>query len=97
MPCNEDLADRIRHLLNSKKIKSTEKKMFGGVCFLVDDKMLIGVEKERLSATPCIWSANLQSFLRSSSSAIRNYCWVMLIASFQISKSSKRNLAINST
>lgn len=48
MAYNEQLADRIRQLLQSKKIKVTEKKMFGGVCFLVDDKMLMGVEKERL-------------------------------------------------
>ena len=50
MSYNEQLADRIRQLLQSKKIQSTEKKMFGGVCFMVDDKMLIGVEKERLMA-----------------------------------------------
>ena len=50
MAYNEDLADRVRHQLKARKIKSTEKKMFGGICFLVDDKMLIGVEKERLMA-----------------------------------------------
>src|SRR5688500_10044109 len=50
MAYNESLADRIKDLLESKKIKYTEKKMFGGLCFLVDDKMLLGVEKNRLMA-----------------------------------------------
>lgn len=50
MSYNESLAARIKNILDAKKIKHTEKKMFGGVCFLVDDKMLIGVEKERLMA-----------------------------------------------
>lgn len=50
MAYNEALADRIRQLMDRKKIKHTEKKMFGGVCFMVDDKMLLGVEKERLMA-----------------------------------------------
>jgi len=50
MAYNESLATRVKQILTAKKIKHTEKKMFGGVCFLVDDKMLIGVEKERIMA-----------------------------------------------
>jgi TfoX/Sxy family transcriptional regulator of competence genes len=50
MAYNEALADRVRQILASRKIKYTEKKMFGGLCFLVDDKMLVGVEKQRLMA-----------------------------------------------
>jgi len=50
MAYNESLAERVKEILNSKKIKFTEKKMFGGMCFLVDDKMLLGVEKNRLMA-----------------------------------------------
>jgi len=50
MAYNEHLADRVKQLLESRKVKYTQKKMFGGLCFMVDDKMLIGVEKERLMA-----------------------------------------------
>jgi len=50
MPFNETLADRVRHHLSSKQVKFTEKKMFGGLCFLVNEKMLVGVEKNRLMA-----------------------------------------------
>ncbi len=48
MAYNEALADRIKRILQDRKIKYIEKKMFGGLCFLVDDKMLMGVEKQRL-------------------------------------------------
>ncbi|HUR31070.1 MAG TPA: TfoX/Sxy family protein [Saprospiraceae bacterium] len=50
MAYNEALADRIKDILEEKRIRFTEKKMFGGLCFLVDDKMLLGVEKNRLMA-----------------------------------------------
>ncbi len=50
MPFNETLADRVRHHLSAKQVKFTEKKMFGGLCFLVNEKMLVGVEKNRLMA-----------------------------------------------
>jgi TfoX/Sxy family transcriptional regulator of competence genes len=50
MAYNEHLADRIKQILESRKTKYAEKKMFGGLCFMVDDKMLIGVEKNRLMA-----------------------------------------------
>ena len=48
MAYNEQLADRVRQILGTRKARYTEKKMFGGLCFLVNDKMLMGVEKERL-------------------------------------------------
>ncbi len=48
MPYNEFLADRIRLILNEKHIKAEEKKMFGGFCFLVDNKLLCGVFKDEL-------------------------------------------------
>lgn len=50
MAYNEDLADRIKEHLEYRKIKYIEKKMFGGVCLMVDDKMLMGVMKDQLMA-----------------------------------------------
>ncbi len=50
MAYNEHIADRIKQNLESRKIKYIEKKMFGGVCLMVDDKMLIGVMKDQLMA-----------------------------------------------
>jgi hypothetical protein len=45
MAYNEALAARLRKALaNTKKL--TEKKMFGGIVFMVDDKMCLGVNKD---------------------------------------------------
>lgn len=48
MAYNEKLADRVREIIAIHHKKVTEKKMFGGLCFMVNDKMCVGVEKERL-------------------------------------------------
>ncbi|WP_430815786.1 TfoX/Sxy family protein [Carboxylicivirga sp. RSCT41] len=45
MAYDEHLADRIRQALNDKKANYEEKKMMGGLCFMVDDKMCVGVVK----------------------------------------------------
>lgn len=47
MAFDEKLADRIREsLVDIKKVE--EKNMFGGVCFMVDGKMCIGVVKDEM-------------------------------------------------
>ena len=48
MSFNERLANRTRELIALEHKKIEEKKMFGGLCFMVNDKMCVGVEKERL-------------------------------------------------
>lgn len=48
MAYNEKLADRVRELLSVYTKKIEEKAMFGGLCFMVNDKMCLGVEKERM-------------------------------------------------
>jgi hypothetical protein len=50
MAYNEHLADRVRKIFKEKRIRTEEKKMMGGLCFMVKDKMCLGVEKERLMA-----------------------------------------------
>lgn len=47
MPYNEALAERVRRALAGTK-GLTEKKMFGGIAFLVDGTMCIGVDKDDL-------------------------------------------------
>jgi hypothetical protein len=49
MAFDENLAARIRHALARKK-GIEEKKMFGGVCFLLNGNMLVGVWREFLIA-----------------------------------------------
>lgn len=48
MAYNEKLADRVREMITLTHRITEEKKMFGGLCFMVNDKMCVGVEKERL-------------------------------------------------
>ena len=48
MAYNEKLADRTREIIALTHKNVIEKAMFGGLCFMVNDKMCVGVEKERL-------------------------------------------------
>ena len=50
MAHDEYLAERIRRILALKKVPFEEKKMMGGLCYMVDDKMCIGVVKNELMA-----------------------------------------------
>ena len=48
MAFNEKIADRTREIIAETHKNVEEKTMFGGLCFMVNDKMCVGVEKERL-------------------------------------------------
>jgi TfoX/Sxy family transcriptional regulator of competence genes len=48
MAYNEKLANMTRELIALAEKNVEEKSMFGGLCFMVNDKMALGVEKERL-------------------------------------------------
>ena len=48
MPYDKSLADRVRSLLSREQKNIEEKRMFGGLCFMVNGKMCVGVEKNRL-------------------------------------------------
>jgi len=48
MSYNDKLASRTREIIALTHKKVEEKKMFGGLCFIVNNKMCVGVETERL-------------------------------------------------
>lgn len=48
MAYSEYFADRIRQVLDQKSVSYEEKKMMGGLCFMVDDKMCVGIVKDEL-------------------------------------------------
>ncbi|GJM62618.1 TfoX/Sxy family protein [Persicobacter diffluens] len=50
MAYDEYLADRLRQKINQLRISAQEKKMMGGLCFLVEDKMCFGIVKNDLMA-----------------------------------------------
>jgi len=57
MPYSEELDFRIQKILEKKNILFEAKKMMGGICYLVDGKMLSGIVKDKLMARidPCIY------------------------------------------
>ncbi len=46
MAYNEQLAERIERIVLDAEIPFETKKMFGGLCFMINDKMSIGIVKE---------------------------------------------------
>lgn len=62
MAYNEKLADMTRELISATHKKVQEKAMFGGLCFMVNDKMCLGVEKDRLMVrlNPDIYEAVME-------------------------------------
>jgi TfoX/Sxy family transcriptional regulator of competence genes len=50
MAYDEHLADRVRQIFAELHVMAEEKKMMGGLCFMVNDKMCAGVSDERLMA-----------------------------------------------
>ena len=62
MAYSEYLADRVSQFLTEKSIHFESKKMFGGLCFMVDDKMCVGVMKDEIMAriNPEIYEESLK-------------------------------------
>ena len=48
MAFNEALAERVRAVFSRLGIVAIEKRMMGGLCFMVDDKMCVGVDRDHL-------------------------------------------------
>jgi len=50
MAYNVDLADRTREIISLTQNNVEEKAMFGGLCFMVNDKMCVGILNDELMA-----------------------------------------------
>lgn len=50
MAYDEFLEERITRILQEKKVSFDAKKMMGGLCYMVDDKMCTGIVKDHLMA-----------------------------------------------
>ena len=50
MAYNERLEQRVRQFFVRKRVKAEAKRMMGGLCFMVNRKMCVGVERDRLMA-----------------------------------------------
>lgn len=62
MAYNEQLANRVRELIAERTTNVEERKMFGGLCFLVDDKICVAVKKDKMLArvAPEIYEAAIE-------------------------------------
>lgn len=62
MAYSEYLADRIRQNLNKRHVSYIDKKMMGGLTFMIDDKMCVGIIKDDLMAriNPDIYESSLK-------------------------------------
>jgi hypothetical protein len=47
MAYDEFLADRLRRILHEKRVAFSEKKMMGGLLFMVDEKMFCGIHIDK--------------------------------------------------
>lgn len=47
MAYNEKLANRVREIISLTHKNITEKRMFGWLCFMVNNKMCVGVESAK--------------------------------------------------
>ena len=50
MPYNEFLSDRIAQFFREKSIPFEAKKMMGGICYMIDGKMCVGVNRDEVMA-----------------------------------------------
>ena len=48
MASQQKLADSVRDIISQTHSNIEEKKMFGGLCFMVNDKMCVGVKEHRM-------------------------------------------------
>jgi len=48
MPFDENIANAVREMIVARTDKVEEKAMFGGLCFMVNDKMCLGVKNDKL-------------------------------------------------
>jgi len=62
MAYDDHLVDRIRLTLEQKNILFKQKEMMGGIAFMVDDKMCVGVVKNQMMARidPELYEVSLQ-------------------------------------
>ena len=62
MAYDEFLEERISRVLSEKKVVFEAKKMMGGLCYMIDQKMCVGIVKDHLMARvgPDVYESCLQ-------------------------------------
>src|SRR5476651_401143 len=82
MAYDEKMAYQVRELIAKRTDNAEEKAMFGGLCFMVEDKMCIGVKKDSLivRVAPDVYDIEIENDGRRpmihSGKAIKPYLFV---------------------
>lgn len=82
MPLNEKLINRVRELIAAAENNVEEKKMFSGLCFMVNDKMCVCVSGDSIMVRlhPAAFAAALEqegaSPMLRNGKAIKGYVFV---------------------
>lgn len=71
MAYSEYLADRVRGSMKGLNASYFEKKMFGGLTFMVDDKMCVGIIKDDLMVR--VDPANQDAFLQEEGCRVMDF------------------------
>lgn len=82
MPINENLANRVREIIaDTGEERVDERKMFGGLCFMVDEKICVGVKADRMLVrlAPELFEEALEKdgVIPMSSSGMNGFVYVM--------------------
>ncbi len=76
MAYDEFLADRTRQILKEKSIASEEKKMMGGLCFMVDDKMCFGMHIDKNTDSSLLMArVGIENYEKALSKPHCSYSW----------------------
>lgn len=82
MAYDENIARQVRELILNRTDNVEEKAMFGGLCFMVDDKMCVGVKKDKLMVriAPEVYEAEIDKDGRApmihAGKAIKTYLFI---------------------
>lgn len=52
MAYDENLAERVRQVLKQKRVLFEERRMMGGLAFMVDEKMCVGIDSNKETKRP---------------------------------------------
>ena len=82
MAYDESLAEKVRRWFLQHEVDTEEKRMMGGLCFMVDGKMCLGIVDERLMVRldPAIYEESLEkpgcSPMDFTGRPMKGYVWV---------------------
>ncbi|GAB3923410.1 TfoX/Sxy family protein [Mucilaginibacter myungsuensis] len=82
MPYDETMVNRVREIIADRTDKVEERAMFGGLAFLVDDKLCVAVKTDKIFArlAPEVYEAVVDkegiSLMKRGNTAMKGYVYI---------------------